>query len=55
VHKRETTTAVNIEMIVPRISVTAKPFTVPEPKIHRKAEEMMTVRFESVIVPDAVR
>ena len=55
VHIRATTTAVYMEMIVPMISVTAKPLTVPDPKINRNTDEMITVRLESVIVPDAER
>ena len=50
---RETTTALNCEVSIPRHSTTAKPFTGPEPSRNRKSPAMSVVTFESKIVPHA--
>ena len=48
---RDTVTAENIEVRMPRQCTTAKPRTGPEPKISSASPAMSVVMFESGIVP----
>ena len=50
---RVTTTAVNIEMTTPAVSVIAKPRTGPVPTTKRITPVMIVVRFESKIAVNA--
>jgi len=50
----ETKTAVKIEAIIPMISVTAKPFIGPVPKLKRKIAAIMVVKLASRMVVKAL-
>ena len=50
---RETNTAENIEVMMPRQWTTAKPRTGPEPKMNSAMPAISVVTFESRIVPQA--
>ena len=46
--------AVNMEQIIPKDNVIAKPFTGPEPKIYKLPADIRVVRLESNIVLKAL-
>ena len=50
---RETTTALNIEVRMPRQCTTAKPRTGPEPKMNSATPAISVVTLESRMVPQA--
>ena len=49
----ETMIAVNIDVIIPMVKVTAKPFIGPVPKLNNTIEAMRVVMFASAIVSSA--
>ena len=50
---RETTIAVNIDVIIPIDRVTAKPLTAPVPKLNKTNEAISVVMLASAIVNSA--
>jgi hypothetical protein len=49
---RVRTVAVNIEMMLPPVSVTAKPLMGPVPNWKSRADAMSSVRFESMMASE---
>ena len=50
INRRVTITAVNIDVVIPIPSVTAKPLIGPDPKIYKNIAANKVVKFESMIV-----